>query len=140
MKPYLYLFISLAFMACSKNSVDENCNFIPNIGVNESFNLVFEPFSRLSIGTSIYVPNYGYRGIFITNTGSGYVAFEATDPNHIPSPCSKLTLSGNNAICGCEDANTYNLFTGLPVNNSKLRCRLKEYRAEKTGNTLRVYN
>ena len=66
--------------------------------------------------------------------------FDAADPNHVPSACSVLTLSGINGICGCDDENEYSLFNGLPVNNSSLRCPLKAYRVEVNGNTLLIFN
>ncbi|WP_034041929.1 hypothetical protein [Wocania ichthyoenteri] len=141
MKPYLYLLIVLIFTACSKNSVDKNCNFLLDVGVNISINMSLPQYSQLAfVSNPVYIPNAGNGGIYVTNTGTGFVAFDAADPNHIPSSCSKLTLSGINGICGCDDENEYSLFNGLPVNNSSLRCPLKAYRVEENGTTLLIFN
>jgi len=141
MKPYFYLLILIVFTACSKNSVDKNCNFLLDVGVNVSINMSLPQYGQLQFPSNpVYVPNAGNGGVYVTNTGTGFVAFDAADPNHIPSFCSVLTLSGINGICGCEDANEYNLFNGLPAKNSGVRCPLKAYRVEQNGNTLLIFN
>jgi len=98
-------------------------------------------YSQLQfISNSVYIPNAGNAGIIVTNTGSGYLAWDAGDPNHSPTSCSVLTVSGLNATCGCGDENTYSLVTGQAIGNSNLQCPLKNYRAERNGNTLLIYN
>ncbi|WP_341216527.1 hypothetical protein [uncultured Wocania sp.] len=141
MKPYLYLLIVIIFTACSKNSVDKNCNFLLDVGVNVSINMSLPQYSQLAfVNNPVYVPNAGNGGIYVNNTGTGFVAFDATDPNHIPSSCSVLKLSGINGVCGCDDENEYSLSNGLPLNNPSLRCPLKAYRVEKNGTTLLIFN
>ena len=131
------LIISL-FFSCSKNDDNNsNCNFLLNIGVNESLNLNFSQYNDLNfIGNTIYVPGPGNGGLIVTNTGTGFVAFDAADPNHVPNSCSILSVSGAEAVCGCEDANKYSTFTGQPLENPDLRCGLKAYRAQLSGNYL----
>lgn len=144
MKSYLYLLIIVVFTACSANSVDKNCNFLPNDKVERSINISLPQYSQLAFVTNpVYVPNLGNGGVFVTKTGDGYVAFDAADPNHNLSSCSILRQPENKGIigvCGCEDANSYNLINGLPMNNPELRCALKMYRAEKNGNEILIYN
>lgn len=131
----------LILTACSKNSVDKNCNFLLDVGVNTSINMNLPQYSQLSfVSNPVYIANVGNGGIYVTNTGTGFVAFDAADPNHIPSSCSVLTQDGINGICGCEDKNEYSLFNGLPLNNSSLRCSLKAYRVEANGNILSIFN
>lgn len=127
--------------SCSGNSVDnKNCRFLLNVGVNVSVNMSLPQYSQLQfISNSVYVPNAGNAGIIVTNTGSGYIAWDASDPNHAPSSCSTLTVSGLNATCGCDE-NTYNLVTGQAIGNGDLQCPLKNYRVEKNGNVLLIYN
>ncbi len=41
-----------------------------------------------------------------------YMAFELTDPNHVPQPCSSLVVKGTEATCSCDDGNEYTIITG----------------------------
>lgn len=135
-KDLIYLAIILV-VTCSENDDNNNCNFLLNIGVNTSLNLNLPQYNDLNfISNPIYVQGYGNGGLIVTNTGTGYVAFDAADPNHIPNSCSIISISGLEGICGCEDANKYSLFTGQPLENSNLRCSLKAYRTEISGNNL----
>lgn len=142
MRILIALICVLILTTCSSNSLnDENCQFLLDVTVNESINLNFPQYSQLQFPSNpVYIPNTGNGGVIITNTGSGYAAFDAADPNHIFNACSVLTIEGLNAKCGCDDENVYNLFTGQPVNNGSLRCSLKRYRVEQNGNILVVFN
>ncbi len=127
--------------SCSKNSVNKNCNFLLDVGVSLQLNLNLPQYSQLQFPSNpVYVANAGNGGIIVTNTGTGFVAFDAADPNHAPSSCSVLSISGINGTCGCDDKNEYNLFNGLPVGNASLQCPLKAYRIEQNGNSLLIFN
>ena len=134
----IFSLITTLLFSCSKNDDNNsNCNFLLNIGVSTSLNLNLPQFSDLNfISNPVYVQGYGNGGLIVTNTGTGYVAFDAADPNHIPNSCSTITITGLEGICGCEDANKYSLFTGQPLENPDLRCGLKAYRAQLSGNNL----
>ncbi|MBT8266416.1 MAG: hypothetical protein KJO41_00650 [Bacteroidia bacterium] len=138
---YFLLIISVIF-ACSKsNNSDSNCNFLLNVGVNTSINLNLPQYNPLNfVSNPVYVPNEGNGGIIVTNTGSGFAAYDAADPNHSPNTCSILSISGLEGICGCSDENKYSLFTGQPLENANLRCGLKAYRTELNGNNLIITN
>jgi hypothetical protein len=98
-------------------------------------------FNQLSFPNNpVYVQNVGNGGLIVNNTGIGFVAFDAFDPNHVPSSCSLLNINGIEGTCGCTDANIYSLVTGQPLNNSSLRCGLKAYRVEVNGNNLLITN
>lgn len=141
MKPYFYLLLFIIFASCSKNSVDKNCNFLLDIGVSLQLNLNLPQYSQLQFPSNpVYVTNAGNGGIIVTNTGTGFVAFDAADPNHAPSSCSTLSISGIFGTCGCDDKNEYNLFNGIPKDSGSLRCALKAYRVEQNGNTLLIFN
>ncbi len=89
-------------------------------------------------GNAKYVPNVGIRGIFVINTGTGILAWEATDPNHVPNECSTMVLNGVEATCPCEE-NTYNLYTGQDAGQS-LPYTLLPYRVAQEGNLIIVSN
>jgi hypothetical protein len=134
----VFFLISLLFLSCSKkDDNDSNCNFLQNVGVNTSLNLNLPQYNDLNfISNPIYISGQGNGGLIVTNTGTGFVALDAADPNHMLNTCSILTISGLEGICGCIDANKYSLFTGQPLENPDLRCGLKAYRAELSGNIL----
>lgn len=131
-------YTTLLLFSCNKNDDNNsNCNFLLDVGVNASLNLNLPLYGDLNfISNPIYVPGYGNGGLIVTNTGTGYVAFDAADPNHIPNSCSIISISGLEGTCGCEDANKYSLFTGQPLENPELRCGLKSYRAQLSGDNL----
>ena len=138
----LYAVLLFLCMGCSKdNNTDSNCNFLVNFNVSTSLNLSLSQYNQLTFPNNpVYVPNEGNGGIIVNNTGTGFVAFDAADPNHIYNDCSILSINGLEAGCGCEDANTYSLLTGLVLENSTLRCTLKPYFVESSGNTLYITN
>jgi hypothetical protein len=129
-------------VGCTKdNNSDPNCNFLANLNVAASLNLNLSQYNQLTFPNNpVYVPNEGNGGIIVNNTGTGFVAFDAADPNHVFSNCSVLSISGLEGVCGCNEANKYSLFTGQPLENSELRCGLKAYFVEINGNTLFVSN
>ena len=142
MKYIFYLLFVGTLWSCSDNTVNNpNCKFLLNIGVNVTVNMSLPQYSQLQfISNSVYVANAGNAGIIVTNTGSGFLAWDASDPNHPPSNCSILAVSGLNATCGCDDKNTYSLITGQAIGEDNLPCPLKNYRVEQSGNNLRIYN
>ncbi|MBT8253919.1 MAG: hypothetical protein HKN00_02180 [Flavobacteriaceae bacterium] len=134
--------LALILFSCSKSDdSNSNCNFLLNVGVNAVINLNLPQYNPLNfISNPVYIPNQGNGGIIVTNTGTGYVAYDAADPNHSQNTCSVLSISGLEGVCGCADENTYSLFTGQPLGNPNLRCGLKSYRVELSGNNLIVTN
>jgi hypothetical protein len=142
MKSFFTLFLVVLFFSCSDNSnQNENCRFLLDIGVNEVVNLNLPQYSQLQFaGNSVYLSNAGNGGIIIASTGADFYAWDAADPNHVPSACSVLNVSGLEGTCGCGDNNTYSLVTGQALNNGALQCTLRNYRVEKSGNTLLISN
>ena len=86
----------------------------------------------------MFVGGYGINGLLVINTGTGIRAFDATCANHAVSSCSKLTLNGIEATCGCSEALVYNLYLGLPTTDAQFP--LKEYRVSQSGTMITVYN
>ena len=141
MKVLISLLGLLTILSCSSSQENENCKFLLNIGVNVNINLSLPEYSQLQFaGNSVYISNQGNGGIIVASTGADFFAWDAADPNHTQSSCSVLINSGLNATCGCDDKNEYSLVNGQPLNNSSLMCGLRNYRVEKSGNTLRIYN
>ena len=127
--------------SCSKNAIDENCRFLLDITVNETVNLNFPQFIQLqSPANPVYIPNAGNGGIIIVNTGSGFAAFDAADPNHPVDSCSILSINGIFGTCGCDDKNKFSLLDGTLAENGELRCALRRYRVTQNGNIITVFN
>ncbi len=133
--------LSFLFLTtCSNDDRINNCNYLLNVGVNFSLNLNLPEYSQLMFtSNSVYVANQGNLGIYVINVGGNFRAWDAADPNHTPSNCSFLERDGVNVTCGCEDQNTYSLFTGQSLEGA-LPCGLKEYRATLSGSSLTVSN
>lgn len=138
---YLFLVLSLIFLTtCSRNDSNDNCRFLVNAQVNASVNMNLPEYSNLQYtSNSVYLANQGNKGVIVINVGGGFRAWDAADPNHEQSSCSLLKINGANAVCGCDDANTYSLFTGGSI-GIQLLCGLKEYRVSESGNTLIISN
>jgi nitrite reductase/ring-hydroxylating ferredoxin subunit len=138
----ILLYFGLLSQGCQDgNNYDENCNFLLNVGVNISLNLNLSQYNQLNFPSNpVYVPNEGNAGIIVNNTGTGYVAFDAADPNHELSSCSRLSITGLEGVSGCDQTHRYSLLTGQPLQNPNLRCSLKPYRVERSGNVLYVTN
>ena len=140
MKKYIILLILRFLMGCDKENFSNNNPYLPNYGFSLNINMSLPQYSNLQFpSNAVYINNgsAGVRGIFVFNTGSGYVAFDAACPNQALSSCSTMTLSGINAICGCDSA-SYSLFTGQAPGKEH---RMKQYRVEQlNASSLKVYN
>ncbi|MCK6607188.1 MAG: hypothetical protein L6Q46_02655, partial [Flavobacterium sp.] len=109
-------------------------------GFSVNINMNLPQYSSLQFPSNgIYLNNagVGIRGIFVFNTGAGYVAYDAACPNQALSSCSTMTLSGIDAICPCDDVR-YSLFSGQAQG---MQYPMKRYRVEQLDAvSLRVYN
>ncbi|MAW67816.1 MAG: hypothetical protein ACJ0O0_07095 [Flavobacteriaceae bacterium] len=132
-----YFIIGLLLISgCAKNNIDNRCNYLLNLDIYYEINLNLPQYSELNfISNSVYIPNVGNGGIIVVNSGSGYLAWDAADPNRTNLPCSVLTISGLEATSNCAEQNTYSLITGQSIGVA-LTCSLKPYRVESSGNIL----
>jgi len=132
-----YFIIGLILISgCAKNNIDNRCNYLLNLDIYYEINLNLPQYSELNfISNSVYIPNVGNGGIIVVNSGSGYLAWDAADPNRTNLPCSVLTISGLEATSNCAEQNTYSLITGQSIGVA-LTCSLKPYRVESSGNIL----
>ncbi|WP_322551478.1 hypothetical protein [Flavobacterium psychraquaticum] len=140
MKKHLILFVIPLFFGCDKENFSNNNPYLPSYSFSLNINLSLPQYSNLQFpSNAVYINNgsAGIRGIFVFNTGSGYVAFDAACPNQALSSCSTMTLSGINVVCPCDDA-IYSLFTGQAPGKEY---RMKQYRVEQlNASSLKVYN
>ena len=133
---FYYIIILILINSCEKNINDSNCNNLLNLDVFYEVNLNLPQYSQLNfISNSVYIPNVGNGGIIVTNSGSGFLAWDAADPNHVNVPCAVLSISGLEATSSCAQQNTYSLITGQSLGVA-LPCTLKPYRIEESGNIL----
>ena len=142
MRKLIFILSLLLLTTCSKNDDNNinNCNFLQNIGVNRNIDLNLPLYSQLQFTSEIVlIENEGNGGIYVINVGSNFRAFDAADPNHIPSTCSFMSRNGTIVTCGCEEANSYNLFTGF-ADGGQLPCGLQEYRVTVNGTVLTISN
>jgi len=121
---------------CSSNINDSRCNFLLNLDIYYEVNLNLPQYSDLNfVSNSVYIPDLGNGGIIIVNSGSGFLAWDASDPNHEILPCSILNINGLEATSSCAQQNSYSLITGQSI-GTVLNCTLKAYRVESAGNVL----
>ena len=137
---FYFIIILILINSCAKNINDSNCNNLLNLDVFYEVNLNLPQYSQLNfISNSVYIPNVGNGGIIVTNSGSGFLAWDAADPNHVNVPCAVLSISGLEATSSCAQQNTYSLITGQSLGVA-LPCTLKPYRVEQSGNILLITN
>ena len=135
---FYFIIILILINSCEKNINDSNCNNLLNLDVFYEVNLNLPQYSQLNfISNSVYIPNVGNGGIIVTNSGSGFLAWDAADPNHVNVPCAVLSISGLEATSSCAQQNTYSLITGQSLGVA-LPCTLKPYRLEQSGNILLI--
>tara|TARA_B000000609_G_scaffold151364_1_gene137674 strand:- start:304 stop:750 length:447 start_codon:yes stop_codon:yes gene_type:complete len=112
----LFLFLILG---CSKDPIQRN-PYLADIRFQRDLNLSLPLYNQLNfVGGSIFIPDIGIKGVIVFNlSGSTFLAWEATCPNHLPESCSKLSISGVLAECSCENFQ-YSLATGQLLNPSE---------------------
>jgi nitrite reductase/ring-hydroxylating ferredoxin subunit len=127
-------------MGCDKDNFSNNNPYLPNYSFAYNINMSLPQYSSLQFpSNAVYVNagNTGIRGVFVFNTGGGYVAFDAACPNQALTSCSTMTLNGINVICPCDNV-SYSLFSGQAQG---MQYPMKQYRVEQLDNfNLRVYN
>jgi nitrite reductase/ring-hydroxylating ferredoxin subunit len=131
--------ISLLFLSCHRDRVNNSNPYLANYGFSIQINMNLPLYSNLQFaGNSIKVDEFGVgnRGIIVFNSGSGFYAYDGACPNQALSSCSTLTLNSSSATCPCDNA-VYSLFNGQAAG---MQYTLKPYRAELNGTTVIVSN
>jgi hypothetical protein len=136
MKKCLLLVLIGLLFSCSSDDRNNNCNFLINVGVNASIDLNLPQFSQLQFpSNAVRLEGQGNAGIIIVRVNNSSLrAWDGADPNHTISSCSRLEINGLSAVCGCTDANEYELISGQILGNNPQPCTLQEYRVEAVGN------
>ena len=138
----LLVFIVMCLSSCADDDARQNNPNLLNVQFSIDLNLSFPQYSQLNFsGNAIYVfgPDLGNDGIIVVNTGSGFVAWDASDPNLIPANCTRLVISGLTASNTCPSPNSYSLVTGQPLEDG-LRYSLLNYRVSEGSGSIRVFN
>jgi hypothetical protein len=135
--------VGLALFSCKKDDSLNNNN--PNLLtplVTANLNLNLPQYNALKFpGGSFIIAGQGIKGVVVYNVNNDlYTAFELSDPNHVPSSCSKMTISDIIASCPCStDDNEYDIITGQHKTNQGLY-PMQQYRAVRTGDNLQISN
>ncbi|WP_439150964.1 hypothetical protein [Winogradskyella sp.] len=140
MKKLFSLLFCVVFLSCSKDSNNNNCNFLLNVGVNATVNLNLPQFNQLQFPVNaVRLEGFGNEGIILVRVNSStLVAWDGADPNHVPSACSTLRIEGLNGVCDCGDGNEYSLVSGQLVSDTNQPCTLKPYRVDFIGDNTYV--
>ncbi|MBA4745004.1 MAG: hypothetical protein H2058_07085 [Muricauda sp.] len=144
MKLFWAIMLLVLILSCSSDTTNRN-PYLQDVGFRFEINLNLPLYNDLQYPLNpIYVGNTGVgtRGAFVINTGSGFMAWEASCPNHAPNDCSTMTIDGQNVVCSCEGY-TYELTTGLLWSTPDDENRyygLLPYRATQSGNVVVISN
>lgn len=134
-------FLLLSLLILTGCDSDDGNNRNPFL-FDTNFNIQLSSIESLDLeipANPIYTPLGGIRGVFVINTGSGLRAWEASDPNHAPNECSTMLIDGISVQCQCDDANSYNLFTGQ-AEGEVLEFTMLSYRVSNNGGNITVSN
>lgn len=140
MKRFLLIVLILTLLSCHKDKVVNNNEYLQNVSFSKEINTSLPSYNGLNFPSQpvlITDAGAGIQGIIVMKAGSGndYRAWEASCPNQYPTACSKLTISGLNAVCSCDNF-SYSIYTG----DGGQKYAMKQYRVEVIGATIRVYN
>ena len=138
----ILIFVAFGIMSCSSGDKRQNNPNLLDVQFDIVLNLSLPQFSQLNFaGNAIFVggPGIGNDGIIVVNTGSGFVAWDASDPNEMPSGCTRLQIDGFNASSTCQNPNSYSLITGQPLEDG-LPYALLNYQLSANQDTIRVFN
>lgn len=145
MKTKIY-FLLLVFiiLSCSKNDEKQVRNpYLTEPVVNLNLNLNLPEYNPLKFPGNAVIVSQGIKGIVVVCVSeSQYFAYELSDPNHVPSNCSRMELDGFIATCPCpDDENEYNIMNfGRHTTDPDTKYSMQSYRAERSGNTVSVSN
>jgi len=140
------LILLLLITSCKKNDDQvSNNNYIPNAVFDTEglINTNLPQFNNMQFPGNYITLNspYGINGVVVYYSGgSTYSAFELTDPNHPINGCSALAVNNAKASCTCDDGNSFEIVTGLPLEGNVNQFTLIPYHVEVNGNIIRVYN
>ncbi len=138
---FVILTVIFALLSCDPDDELSRNPFLPEQSFSLVINLSLPQYNNLNFpGNSFSTYNNGINGVVVYNVNNTqYTAFELSDPNHALQDCSRMTVSGIIATCGCNDGNSYNILTG-EISSGTGQYSLKPYRIRKSGNVIEVFN
>lgn len=141
---FLLILLGFITLSCSKSDdkLDQN-PFLTNPVVNLRLNLNLPEYNTLKFPGSSVITGQGIKGIVVfCLSETQYIAFDLTDPNHVPSSCSRMEVNGPIATCPCEnDENQYNIVNfGRHTTEPDVKYPMQQYRAERNGNNIIITN
>lgn len=147
-KLFLVLFTIIIAISCSKSNSRYYNPYLPSNNVNHTIYLNNPDAIDLLNPGGVYV-KYGVggsiSGIAVYNSGTQYLAYELTCPNHKVEPCSVLLRKDNKGIyvnCKClhnhegKEAQ-YSLINGQSMTPG-IQYTLKPYPVVKSGDALHI--
>ena len=137
----IILIVAVAGILFSCNSDDDDRDRNTNL-LNVNFSITLSNIQSLDLqipGNAVFAVNGGLRGVFVVNTGSGILAWEAADPNSPLSDCSRMDLDGIEVTSNCVEGRRYNLFTGQ-AEDEVLEFTMLSYRVSNNGGSITVSN
>lgn len=145
MKSFLYSICFIFLVGCSTDTTITKNPFLPNYEFNTGglINTNLPQYQDLKFANNFVILQspYGIKGVVLFYAGgSNYNAFELTDPNHLVSNCSKLSVEGIIATCDCGDGNSYDILNGIRREGTTGEYPLIRYKVEVSGSIIRVYN
>lgn len=139
MKKYILLLVVLVLvMGCNNDDYNSNNKYLADYNFQVNVNMSQPLYGQLRFPANPVRVNEvgaGINGIIVTNTGSGFAAFEASCPNQYISDCSSLIINGIMAICPCDDVE-YNLMTGDTA--ADVQYPLKRYKVQQISEDVLV--
>lgn len=138
MKKILLLIVFLIAVSCG-TSDDDNNPILPNIPVDVTINLNLPIYQDLQFdSTNAFIQNVGIKGIFVFRiTENNILAWDAACPHLAPAECTAMNLIGVEITCSCDDSK-FSFLNGSPQSGTPYP--MKQYRAVKSGNTIRITN
>ncbi len=131
-------------LSCSKNDDKQERNpFLTDPLVSLNLNLNLPEYNALKFPGSSITTSQGIKGIVVFCVSeTQYFAFDLTDPNHIPSDCSRMEVDGPIATCTCQDDdNEYNIVNlGRHTTEPDAKYPMQQYRAVRSGNSILISN
>jgi len=139
----LFLLIAAVTLSCSKNDDKQERNpFLTDPAVSLNLNLNLPEYNPLKFPGNYIITSQGIKGIVVYCVSENqYLAFELTDPNHAPSSCSRMELTGVIASCPCSnDDNEYFITSGQHTTEPDAKYPMQQYNAQLNGNTVVISN
>tara|TARA_B100000787_G_scaffold170306_1_gene166063 strand:- start:11074 stop:11496 length:423 start_codon:yes stop_codon:yes gene_type:complete len=139
MRKIIFLLVTLLFLGCKTDVVDNNC--FPFININETINLDLPQFIDLQVPGGWAYTSGGIQGIIVYNlNGNQFKAYDRSCPGQNISTCSPMIVDSSlRMVCECSDSE-FNILNGAPLTQG-ITCFAKEYLIENlNGSILRISN